>query len=242
MWQKIEILPCVAKDRGPHRRPELQAGVLLMENQAPRAPTLSLHYASNITVNVCNYKQYKFRFPFQCGINPIVKTNLSRWSSDRTVPESPFGKYCEDYEICRNPTKNYDVAPISGSNRAISGYDSKLVDYMSYSDYGAVYTACFTWLFMWSNAWVNWAVFYVSGRTGRAGKTGVATTFLTHHDSDVFYDLKQWVTNPTTHRWHSRQLSRDSGRTVRSDDQRLRLVFKMGFIPHWKGKQSLYCL
>jgi superfamily II DNA/RNA helicase len=37
-------------------------------------------------------------------------------------------------------------------------------------------------------------VFYVSGRTGRAGKTGVATTFLTHHDSDVFYDLKQ-VTN-----------------------------------------------
>jgi len=81
-------LPCVAKDRGPHRRPELQAGVLLMENQAPRAPTLSLHYASNTIVNVCNYKQYKVCFPFQCGINPILKTNLSRWSSDRTVPES----------------------------------------------------------------------------------------------------------------------------------------------------------
>lgn len=32
------------------------------------------------------------------------------------------------------------------------------------------------------------------GRTGRAGKTGVATTFLTHHDSDVFYDLKQMLT------------------------------------------------
>jgi ATP-dependent RNA helicase DDX23/PRP28 len=31
------------------------------------------------------------------------------------------------------------------------------------------------------------------GRTGRAGKTGVATTFLTHGDSDVFYDLKQML-------------------------------------------------
>lgn len=31
----------------------------------------------------------------------------------------------------------------------------------------------------------------MAGRTGRAGKTGVATTFLTLHDSDVFYDLKQ---------------------------------------------------
>ncbi|KAJ4959990.1 hypothetical protein NE237_019900 [Protea cynaroides] len=31
------------------------------------------------------------------------------------------------------------------------------------------------------------------GRTGRAGKTGVATTFLTLHDSDVFYDLKQML-------------------------------------------------
>ncbi|KAH7858742.1 hypothetical protein Vadar_027427 [Vaccinium darrowii] len=29
------------------------------------------------------------------------------------------------------------------------------------------------------------------GRTGSAGKRGVATTFLTLHDSDVFYDLKQ---------------------------------------------------
>ncbi|KAJ0262045.1 DEAD-box ATP-dependent RNA helicase 21 [Hirschfeldia incana] len=29
------------------------------------------------------------------------------------------------------------------------------------------------------------------GRTGRAGKSGVATTFLTLHDTDVFYDLKQ---------------------------------------------------
>ncbi|CAI5475034.1 unnamed protein product, partial [Closterium sp. Yama58-4] len=32
------------------------------------------------------------------------------------------------------------------------------------------------------------------GRTGRAGKTGVATTFLTLHDSDLFYDLKQMLT------------------------------------------------
>lgn len=31
------------------------------------------------------------------------------------------------------------------------------------------------------------------GRTGRAGKTGVATTFLTLQDSDVFYDLKQML-------------------------------------------------
>nr|CAD1832663.1 unnamed protein product [Ananas comosus var. bracteatus] len=31
------------------------------------------------------------------------------------------------------------------------------------------------------------------GRTGRAGKTGVATTFLTLHDTEVFYDLKQML-------------------------------------------------
>ncbi|KAH6809201.1 P-loop containing nucleoside triphosphate hydrolases superfamily protein [Perilla frutescens var. frutescens] len=31
------------------------------------------------------------------------------------------------------------------------------------------------------------------GRTGRAGKMGVATTFLTLHDSHVFYDLKQML-------------------------------------------------
>ncbi|GER38360.1 DEAD-box ATP-dependent RNA helicase [Striga asiatica] len=31
------------------------------------------------------------------------------------------------------------------------------------------------------------------GRTGRAGKTGVATTFLTLHDTRVFYDLKQML-------------------------------------------------
>ncbi|KAK9052653.1 hypothetical protein SSX86_029283 [Deinandra increscens subsp. villosa] len=32
------------------------------------------------------------------------------------------------------------------------------------------------------------------GRTGRAGKTGTATTFLTLHDTEVFYDLKQMLT------------------------------------------------
>ena len=32
------------------------------------------------------------------------------------------------------------------------------------------------------------------GRTGRAGKTGVAVTFLTKEDSALFYDLKQVVT------------------------------------------------
>ncbi|KAK6924673.1 Helicase, C-terminal [Dillenia turbinata] len=31
------------------------------------------------------------------------------------------------------------------------------------------------------------------GRTGRAGKTGVATTFLTLQDTEVFYDLKQML-------------------------------------------------
>lgn len=31
------------------------------------------------------------------------------------------------------------------------------------------------------------------GRTGRAGKTGIAVTFLTKDDSAVFYDLKQVV-------------------------------------------------
>jgi len=29
------------------------------------------------------------------------------------------------------------------------------------------------------------------GRTGRAGKTGIAVTFLTKEDAGVFYDLKE---------------------------------------------------
>ena len=29
------------------------------------------------------------------------------------------------------------------------------------------------------------------GRTGRAGKSGVAVTFLTKEDSELFYDLRQ---------------------------------------------------
>ncbi|TQD95551.1 hypothetical protein C1H46_018844 [Malus baccata] len=37
------------------------------------------------------------------------------------------------------------------------------------------------------------------GRTGRAGKTGVATTFLTMHDTDVFYDLKQMLIQSNSH-------------------------------------------
>ena len=41
------------------------------------------------------------------------------------------------------------------------------------------------------------------GRTGRAGKTGVAVTFLTQEDSAVFYDLKQTLlASPvSTNRW-----------------------------------------
>ncbi|CAM8954662.1 unnamed protein product [Rhodiola kirilowii] len=37
------------------------------------------------------------------------------------------------------------------------------------------------------------------GRTGRAGKTGVATTFLTFHDTEVFYDLKQMLVQCNSH-------------------------------------------
>lgn len=38
------------------------------------------------------------------------------------------------------------------------------------------------------------------GRTGRAGKTGVAITFLTPDDSAVFYDLKHLLMeNPNAH-------------------------------------------
>lgn len=42
------------------------------------------------------------------------------------------------------------------------------------------------------------------GRTGRAGKTGIAVTFLTKDDAAVFYDLKQVCTNdlhPTMHKY-----------------------------------------
>ncbi|CAI9094177.1 OLC1v1029870C1 [Oldenlandia corymbosa var. corymbosa] len=37
------------------------------------------------------------------------------------------------------------------------------------------------------------------GRTGRAGKTGVATTFLTLNDSDIFDDLKQKLVQSNSH-------------------------------------------
>lgn len=33
------------------------------------------------------------------------------------------------------------------------------------------------------------------GRTGRAGKTGIAVTFLTKDDSPLFYDMKQCILN-----------------------------------------------
>lgn len=33
------------------------------------------------------------------------------------------------------------------------------------------------------------------GRTGRAGKSGIAVTFLTQDNSEVFYDLKQMLMN-----------------------------------------------
>lgn len=31
------------------------------------------------------------------------------------------------------------------------------------------------------------------GRTGRAGKRGQATTFLTNHDEGLFYDLRKFL-------------------------------------------------
>ena len=34
-----------------------------------------------------------------------------------------------------------------------------------------------------------------AGRTGRAGKKGTATTFLTHDDTGVYFDLKTFLTN-----------------------------------------------
>lgn len=42
------------------------------------------------------------------------------------------------------------------------------------------------------------------GRTGRAGKTGIAITFLTKGDSEVFYDLKQMLTESPGTRAHAR--------------------------------------
>ena len=38
------------------------------------------------------------------------------------------------------------------------------------------------------------------GRTGRAGKTGVAITFLGHEDTDVLYDLKQMISKSSISR------------------------------------------
>jgi len=32
-----------------------------------------------------------------------------------------------------------------------------------------------------------------TGRTGRAGKKGVAITFLTSHDEGIFYDLNDYL-------------------------------------------------
>ena len=33
-----------------------------------------------------------------------------------------------------------------------------------------------------------------TGRTGRAGKKGIAWTFLTNHDEELFFDLKNFLT------------------------------------------------
>ena len=37
------------------------------------------------------------------------------------------------------------------------------------------------------------------GRTGRAGSSGVATSFITNDDADLFYDLKQMLTSTGNH-------------------------------------------
>ena len=60
----------VAKYKGTPRHPEIQARVLLMENQTPKDPTLSLHYASMSISEACRYKHIKCQFPYRCGIIP----------------------------------------------------------------------------------------------------------------------------------------------------------------------------
>jgi ATP-dependent RNA helicase DDX23/PRP28 len=42
--------------------------------------------------------------------------------------------------------------------------------------------------YLWNNYWF---LIVNVGRTGRAGKQGVAITFLTNDDDEVMYDLKQ---------------------------------------------------
>ena len=37
------------------------------------------------------------------------------------------------------------------------------------------------------------------GRTGRAGKTGLATTFLTAMDEELFYDLRNFLIDTNQH-------------------------------------------
>ena len=44
--------------------PEIQAGVLLTENQTPKAPTFSLHYASMTISESCRYKHIKCPLPY----------------------------------------------------------------------------------------------------------------------------------------------------------------------------------
>lgn len=59
------------------------------------------------------------------------------------------------------------------------------------------------------------------GRTGRAGKTGVATTFLTLNDADVFYDLKQMLVQSKAH--VPLELARHQASKC-----------KLGTIPNWR--------
>jgi ATP-dependent RNA helicase DDX23/PRP28 len=48
-----------------------------------------------------------------------------------------------------------------------------------------------------SNLSTDILIFFL-GRTGRAGKFGVATTFVTESDTEVMYDLKNYLESTDT--------------------------------------------
>ena len=55
------------------------------------------------------------------------------------------------------------------------------------------------------------------GRTGRAGKSGIAITFLTPNDSEVFYDLKQMILASPSSKCPSELLHHEAAKAKRVD-------------------------
>ena len=76
--------------------------------------------------------------------------------------------------------KDRNLSPISSSLH-------KIVDVIGVDYFKVVNVYLFLLCFFYSSPGYTHRI----GRTGRAGKTGVAVTFLTQEDSAVFYDLKQ---------------------------------------------------